>query len=406
MKQTKTAGINFILVTVLIDAISFGIVIPVFPDLIKTMQGCDDGAAAVISAWLMAVFAIAQFVFSPVQGSLSDRFGRRPILLASLFGFGLDYILLAFAPSIEWLFVGRIIAGILGASYTTALAYVADISTEENKAKNYGKLGAAFGLGFILGPGIGGALGELDLKLPFILGAVLSLVNWLYGYFILPESRKPENINRFEKKSFIPGISLVQAVKYKTILGLMLSFFLLYLAAQAVMTNWSFYTIHKFDWGKTQIGISITVVGLMVAFVQGFLVRIVNPKLGNHRSVTLGLLLYAVGMLGFGLAPAGWVMLVSIIPYCLGGINGPAMQAMMSNHVPANEQGKLQGVITSMQSLTSILGPIIMGGLFDYFTSEGNPYIPGAAFIAGTVLILTAWVIAIVSMKKQGIYHS
>lgn len=406
MKQTKTAGINFILVTVLIDAISFGIVIPVFPDLIKTMQGCDDGAAAVISAWLMAVFAIAQFVFSPVQGSLSDRFGRRPILLASLFGFGLDYILLAFAPSIEWLFVGRIIAGILGASYTTALAYVADISTEENKAKNYGKLGAAFGLGFILGPGIGGALGELDLKLPFILGAVLSLVNWLYGYFILPESRKPENINRFEKKSFIPGISLVQAVKYKTILGLMLSFFLLYLAAQAVMTNWSFYTIHKFDWGKTQIGISITVVGLMVAFVQGFLVRIVNPKLGNHRSVTLGLLLYAVGMLGFGLAPAGWVMLLSIIPYCLGGINGPAMQAMMSNHVPANEQGKLQGVITSMQSLTSILGPIIMGGLFDYFTSEGNPYIPGAAFIAGTVLILTAWVIAIVSMKKQGIYHS
>lgn len=405
MKNTKTAGINFILVTVLIDAISFGIVIPVFPDLIKTMQGCDDGAAAVITAWMMACFAIAQFVFSPVQGSLSDRFGRRPILLASLFGFGLDYLLLAFAPTIEWLFAGRIIAGILGASYTTALAYVADVSTEENKAKNYGKLGAAFGLGFILGPGIGGLLGEVDLKLPFILGAVLSLVNWLYGYFILPESRKPENINRFEKKSFIPGISLVQAFKYKTILGLMVSFFLLYLAAQAVMTNWSFYTIHKFNWGKTQIGISITVVGLMVAFVQGFLVRIVNPKLGNHRSVTLGLLLYAFGMLGFGLAPSGWVMLISIVPYCLGGINGPAMQAMMSNHVPANEQGKLQGVITSMQSLTSILGPVIMGGLFDYFTSEGNPYVPGAAFIAGTVLILIGWVIALVSMKKQGIYH-
>lgn len=406
MKNTKTAGINFILVTVLIDAISFGIVIPVFPDLIKTMQGCDDGAAAVITAWMMACFAIAQFVFSPVQGSLSDRFGRRPILLASLFGFGLDYLLLAFAPTIAWLFAGRIIAGILGASYTTALAYVADVSTEENKAKNYGKLGAAFGLGFILGPGIGGLLGEVNLKLPFILGAVLSLVNWLYGYFILPESRKPENINRFEKKSFIPGISLVQAFKYKTILGLMVSFFLLYLAAQAVMTNWSFYTIHKFNWGKTQIGISITVVGLMVAFVQGFLVRIVNPKLGNHRSVTLGLLLYAFGMLGFGLAPSGWVMLISIVPYCLGGINGPAMQAMMSNHVPANEQGKLQGVITSMQSLTSILGPVLMGGLFDYFTSEGNPYVPGAAFIAGTVLILIGWVIALVSMKKQGIYHS
>jgi MFS transporter, DHA1 family, tetracycline resistance protein len=406
MKNTKTAGINFILVTVLIDAISFGIVIPVFPDLIKTMQGCDDGQAAVISAWLMTSFAIAQFIFSPVQGSLSDRFGRRPILLASLFGFGLDYILLAVAPSIAWLFIGRIIAGILGASYTTALAYVADVSTEENKTKNYGKLGAAFGLGFVLGPGIGGLLGDINLKLPFIIGAVLSLVNWLYGYFILPESRKIENINRFEKKSFIPGISLVQALNYRTILGLLVSFFLLYLAAQAVMTNWAFYTIHKFNWGKTQIGISITVVGLMVAFVQGYLVRKVNPKLGNHRSVLIGLLLYAAGMLGFGLAPSGWVMLISIIPYCMGGINGPAMQAMMSNNVPSNEQGKLQGVISSLQSLTSIIGPIIMGGLFDYFIADGHPYIPGAAFIAGTFLIVVAWLIALVSMKKQGIYKA
>lgn len=406
MKAPKTAGINFILVTVLIDAISFGIVIPVFPELIKTMQGCNDGQAAVITSWMMASFAIAQFIFSPVQGSLSDRFGRRPILLASLFGFGLDYLLLAFAPSIGWLFAGRIIAGIMGASYTTALAYVADVSTDEDKAKNYGKLGAAFGLGFILGPGIGGLLGEMHLKLPFIVCAILSLVNWLYGLFILPESHKPENVMRFEKKSFIPGISLVQAFQYKKILGLMLSFFLLYLAAQAVMTNWSFYTIHKFQWGTTQIGISITVVGLMVAFVQGFLVRKVNPILGNHRSVTIGLLLYAAGMLGFGLAPSGFIMIIAIIPYCLGGINGPAMQAMMSNNVSDNEQGKLQGVITSLQSLTSIFGPLLMGGIFEYFTAEGHTYFPGAAFITGAALILAAWIIALVSMKKQGIYRA
>jgi DHA1 family tetracycline resistance protein-like MFS transporter len=326
--------------------------------------------------------------------------------LASLFGFGLDYLLLAFAPSIGWLFAGRIIAGIMGASYTTALAYVADVSTDEDKAKNYGKLGAAFGLGFILGPGIGGLLGEIHLKLPFIVCAILSLVNWLYGLFILPESHKPENVMRFEKKSFIPGISLVQAFQYKKILGLMLSFFLLYLAAQAVMTNWSFYTIHKFQWGTTQIGISITVVGLMVAFVQGFLVRKVNPILGNHRSVTIGLLLYAAGMLGFGLAPSGFIMIIAIIPYCLGGINGPAMQAMMSNNVSDNEQGKLQGVITSLQSLTSIFGPLLMGGIFEYFTAEGHIYFPGAAFITGAALILAAWIIALVSMKKQGIYRA
>jgi MFS transporter, DHA1 family, tetracycline resistance protein len=405
MKPTKTAGINFILVTVLIDAISFGIIIPVFPDLIKNMQGCGDGEAAVLTSWMMACFAIAQFVFSPVQGSLSDRFGRRPILLASLFGFGLDYLLLAFAPSIGWLFAGRIIAGILGASYTTALAYVADVSTDADKAKNYGKLGAAFGLGFILGPGIGGLLGEFSLQLPFIICAILSLVNWLYGLIILPESHKPENISRFEKKSFIPGISLIQAIQYKKILGLLISFFLLYLAAQAVMTNWSFYTIHKFNWGTTQIGISITVVGLMVAFVQGYLVRKVNPKLGNHRSVIWGLILYAVGMLGFGLAPSGMIMIISIIPYCLGGINGPAMQAMMSNHVPDNEQGKLQGVITSLQSLTSIFGPLLMGSIFAYFTNTESYYFPGAAFMTGTLLIVLALAIAYYSMKKQDIYH-
>lgn len=401
MSAKRQAAVWFILITVLIDSISIGIIIPVFPKLIMGMEHCDESRAAVIGGWMMFWFAVMQFFMSPVLGSLSDKYGRRPILLLSLFGFGLDFLLLAFAPDLTWLFIGRIIAGIMGASYTTATAYIADISDESNRSKYYGMLGAAFGLGFILGPGLGGLLAGWGVRVPFIACAILSMLNFLYGYFILPESLKAENRRNFEWKRANPIGALMHLRKYTTIIGLLVCFFLLYLAAQAVMTNWQYYSMLKFQWDETKIGISITAVGVLVAFVQGFLVRIVNPKIGNQNAVLIGLALYTIGLLAFGLAPTGFYMMMAIIPYCLGGINGPAMQSIMTSSVPANSQGELQGTITSVQSITSIIGPLMMAGIFNHFTTKSAYYFPGAAFVTGAILVFIALIIAFMTLDHR-----
>jgi len=401
MTAQRQPAILFILITALIDSISIGIIIPVFPKLIMSMEQCDEGRAAVVGGWLMFWFAIMQFVMSPILGSLSDRFGRRPVLLLSLFGFGLDFLLLAFAPSLKWLFVGRIVAGIMGASYTTASAYIADISNDDNRSKHFGMLGAAFGLGFIIGPGVGGLLAQWGVRLPFIACAILSLLNWLYGYFILPESLPADRRRPFEWKRANPIGAFINISRHKSIIGFLVVFFLLYLGAQAVMTNWQYYTMLKFGWEEKAIGISIMAVGIIVAFVQGVLVRVVNSRIGNSNAMLIGLSLYTIGMAGFGLATSGTWMMVAILPYCLGGINGPAIQTLMTESVPSNAQGELQGIITSVQSVTSIIGPVMMAGIFSHFTSSGNPYFPGAAFIAAAFLMLFALVIAWLTIRSK-----
>jgi DHA1 family tetracycline resistance protein-like MFS transporter len=399
MHSNRQPGILFILVTALIDSISIGIIIPVFPKLIMSMEQCDEGRAAVIGGWLMFWFAIMQFVMSPVLGSLSDRFGRRPVLLLSLFGFGIDFLLLAFAPNLSWLFVGRILAGIMGASYTTAAAYIADISTDTNRSKHFGMLGAAFGLGFIIGPGVGGLLAQWGVRVPFIACAVLSLLNWLYGYFILPESLPTELRRPFNWKRANPIGAFINITKYKSIVGYLAVFFLLYLGAQAVMTNWQYYTMLKFGWDEKSIGISIMAVGIIVAIVQGVLVRIVNSRIGNANAMLIGLTLYTLGMAGFGFATTGTWMMVAILPYCLGGINGPAIQSLMTEAAPSDAQGELQGLITSVQSITSIVGPLLMAGIFSHFTTAGNYYFPGAAFVTASILMLLALVIAAITVR-------
>ena len=398
------AALGFIFVTLLLDVTGFGIIIPVIPSLIQQFlgPGTTISAAATVGGWLIASYAITQFFCAPIVGGLSDQYGRRPVLLAALFGFGLDYLVVVFAPSIVWLFIGRIIAGVMGASFTTAAAYIADISMPENRAQNFGIIGAAFGLGFIIGPVIGGLLGDLGPRVPFIAAALLSFINWLYGFLILPESLKPENRRRFEWKRANPIGTLVNLWKYPIIAGLLISMSLVYLSAHAIQSNWAYYTIEKFKWTPASIGISLAVIGFMFAIVQGLLIRKIIPKLGQQRSVYLGLGLYALGFLLFSFATQGWMMYAFTIVYCLGGIAGPALQGIMSGIVPANAQGELQGGFTSLMSLTSIIGPLMMNNLFAFFTMASAPvYFPGAAMLLGAVLTLISAFLARRTLKNN-----
>ena len=404
MASNKKAAVGFIFITILIDVIGLGLIIPVVPKLIEELlHNGSTSLAATYGGWLTFSYAIMQFAVSPILGNLSDQYGRRPILLFSLFGFGIDYLFVAFAPSIAWLFVGRIIAGITGASITTASAYMADISTPENRAQNFGMIGAAFGLGFIIGPLLGGLLGEHGSRLPFFVAAGLALANWLYGYFVLPESLPKHLRRKFEWKRANPLGSLLQLKKYPAVAGLIGSLLLIYLAAHSVQSNWSFVNIEKFKWTPKLIGISLGVVGFLIALVQGLLIRVVNPRIGNEKSVYLGLSLYTLGLLLFTFASQTWMMFAFLVPYCLGGIAGPALQSIISGNVPPNEQGELQGALTSLMSLTSVLGPIMMTSTFAYFTGPTAPfYFPGASFLLGALLMLFSlvWAFNALHLKK------
>ena len=387
MKSNKPA-LSFIFITMLVDIIGLGIILPVLPALIQELTGGTVSDASKYGGWMMFAYAIMQFLFSPILGGLSDRFGRRPILLISLFGFGLDYLFLAFAPTIAWLFVGRLLSGICGASITTATAYIADISTPEKRAQNFGIVGMAFGIGFIVGPVIGGVLGEFGSRIPFFAAAGLTFLNWVYGYFVLPESLSVENRRKFEWKRANPIGSLKHLGRYPVILGLVASLVLVYIAAHAVQSTWTFFTIERFSWSKAMVGYSLGMAGLCVAIVQGGLIRIINPRLGPNRSVYVGMMMYAVGLSLFAFSNQGWMMFVFLIPYCLGGIAGPSLQGIISNQVPANEQGELQGALTSLISVTSIIGPPLMTNLFAFFTKKNSViYFPGAAFMMGAILV-------------------
>ncbi|OIR00714.1 tetracycline resistance protein, class C [mine drainage metagenome] len=402
MKTGKQAALGFIFITLLIDVTGFGIIIPVLPKLISELINGNLSDASRYGGWLMFAYAIMQFICAPVLGNLSDKYGRRPVLLFSLFGFGLDYILQGFAPNIGWLFIGRIIAGITGGSFTTAAAYIADVSTPEKRAQNFGMIGAAFGIGFIIGPVLGGLLGHYGFRVPFFAAAALALLNWLYGYFVLPESLSKEHRREFDWKRANPLGSLLHLKKYPVVSGLVASITFLYIAAHAVQSTWTYYTMSKFGWDERLVGYSLGFVGLTVGIVQGGLIRIIIPKLGNHKSVYIGLGLYAIGFTLFAFASQTWMMFVFMIPYSLGGIAGPSLQAIISKHVPPNEQGELQGALTSLMSATSIVGPLLMTNLFSYFTSEKAPvHFPGAAMLFGAMLTVISTVSAYKTLRHE-----
>jgi len=403
MQTSKKAAIGFIFVTLFIDCVGFGLIIPVLPALISQLKHIPVNVASTYGGFLLTVYAIAQFCCAPIIGNLSDKYGRRPVLLFSLFGFGVDYLVQAVAPTYGWLFVGRIIAGITGASFTTASAYIADLSTDETtRAKNFGMIGAAFGLGFMIGPALGSVMAIWGIRAPFYAAAILCLLNWLYGYFFLPESLSKENRRPFEWRRANPFGSLKFLMKHPEIGRLSFCFFLIYLGVQAVQCTWNYFTVYRFNWTPGMVGVSLTIVGVMVGVVQAGLTRVINPKIGNERSIYLGLLMYTLGLVLFGFATQGWMMFAFLVVYCLGGLCSPSLQAVISKHVAINQQGELQGTLTSLMSLTTIIGPLIMNSTFAYFTSSKAPfYFPGVHFLIGAACMFMSVVIAYAVLSRE-----
>jgi len=389
--MTSRRALAFLFVTVLIDMIGFGIIIPVMPALIVDLTGGTIGQAAIWGGRLLVIYAAMQFFFAPIIGNLSDRFGRRPVLLASLVAFGVDYLIMASAPTIAWLFVGRLVAGIAGASHTTANAFIADVSAPEDRAKNFGLLGAAFGLGFVLGPVIGGFLGEYGPRYPFLAAGVLALANAVYGFLVLPETLPAAERRAFSLRRANPVGALSEMRRYPIVLSLFVVLFFYQIAHDANPSTWSYYTTEKFDWSPREIGFSLGAVGVLFALVQGVLIRAVIPRIGEARAVVVGFVAMALGFLGFAFATEGWMLYLFLVPFSLAGLANPAMRGILSNQVPANAQGALAGTIASVVSVTAIIAPWMMTELFGTFAADDAPiYFPGAPFVAACALMLVA----------------
>ncbi len=397
----RTPALGFILFTVLLDVIGIGIIIPIIPDLLLDLGVQTNGEASRIGGFLISIYAITQFFFAPILGGLSDQYGRRPVILIALFGLTIDYLVVAFAPTIAWLFVARIIAGVCGASFTSASAYVADISAPEDRPKNFGMIGAAFGLGFILGPVAGGLLGGVDIRLPFYVSAGITGLNFIYGYFILPESLSKENRRRFEWKRANPVGSFKSLRKYPSLRNFFIAFLIIYIASHAVQSNWSFFGKEVFGWSMTDIGISLAVVGFFVAIVQAVLIGKAVKKFGQSKTIYLGLFFNLLGFSLFAIATQEWMIYSFLAVYVMGGLAGPTIQGMMSSQVPANEQGELMGSITALQNLGNILGPAIMTTTFFYFTTKSDFYFPGAAFALAALFSIVSGTIIYKTISKR-----
>ena len=386
--KPREAAMVFIFVTLLIDVLGIGIVIPVLPKLIEQMAGGDVSLAGWYGGMIGASYAVTQFFFAPIVGSLSDMYGRRPVLLLAMFGLGVDYIIQGFAPGLGWLFVGRVFAGMMGASYTTANAYIADISDDTTRARNFGLVGVAFGLGFALGPALGGFLGAQSLRLPFFVSAGLALLNGLYGLFVLPESLKPEHRSPFTVSKLNPFAALAALRKYPLVAGLAFAIFFVSLAQRGLENVWVYFTSFRYGWDQLANGLSLGLVGIMAIVVQGGMVRPVIKRIGERNAVVAGIAIACVTFMGYAFASESWMIPCVIIFGSLGGVAHPAIQSLVAKSVSPSEQGQMQGALTSLRSVTSIMAPLLFtSGLFSYFTSPKAPAIlPGMPFFVGGLL--------------------
>lgn len=402
MRSHKPA-VGFIFITLLLDVLGFGLLIPVSPHLVEQLGGHGESAAATAVGALSSLYAAMQFIFSPVLGSLSDRFGRRPILLISLLGSGLDYFVMARTPTLTLLFITRAINGVSGASMTVASAYIADITPSQKRAAAFGMLGAAFGLGFVFGPLLGGTLGNINIRLPFYVAGTLTLLNWFYGLLVLPESlpldrRRPVSWKRTNPVGVFGGLR-----RYPLAAGLAGVLFLVNLAQFGLHATWVLYTGHRYQWSPRQVGWSLALVGAGAAIVQAGLARKIIPKLGEPRSLMVGLVIAVAAYLGYGLATHGWMIYAIIALASIGGIAGPAAQSLITRSVDPREQGEIQGALTGLGSVAGVIGYSLGAGLFGYFIDRTRApiYLPGASFFMSAVLAFAAMVLAAAVLKKH-----
>ncbi len=394
---------TFIIVTVLLDFLAFGIIAPVLPDLIKQFEGGNIARASDMVGYFGLIWNLMQFMFLPLLGAWSDRFGRRPVILISCLGLGLDYIFMAMAPSLKWLFVGRLISGITASNVSTAFAYITDISAPEQRAKRFGMLGASFGVGFVVGPAVGGLLGQYNLRAPFWAAAALSIANFLYGLFVLPESLSKEKRAKTAWQMANPVGSLTLLRSHPELAGMSIVVILYYLAHQALQSVWVLYAEYRYGWNQRDIGLSLGLVGVCAVIVSGGLVGPYVKKFGERFSLTSGLFYGVLGFLGFGLAWRGWGALAAIPFIALWGVAGPAMQSLMSQRVDASSQGKLQGAINSLRALTGMAGPVLFTQVFSA-SIEKNAWVhvPGAAYFLAAGLLVGAMGMAVVVIRCRG----
>ena len=396
-------AVAFVFVTVLIDAMGIGIIIPVMPDLIRELTDLPLGAAALWGGYLSFVYALMQFAFGPTLGNLSDRFGRRPVLLVSLFTLAVDYVIMGFAPTLWLLFAGRALAGIAGATYSTANAFIADVSPPDRRAQNFGLIGAGFGVGFIAGPLIGGLAGELGTRAPFFVAAALAMINFAYGALVLPETLSCENRRRFDWRRANPLGAARQIASMPMVAWFFVAMFLFDLAHHSYPAVWSFYAKEAFAWTNAEIGLSLAIVGISFAVAQGWLIRVVIPRLGEAGTAFWGFVVSIAGLVCFGLATEGWMVFV-VIPFTgLGALITPALTALMSRRVPADAQGELQGALSGVLGVTLIISPVLMTQIFGHFTGASAPvYLPGAPFLGAAVLMALALVPFSIGVRRSG----
>jgi DHA1 family tetracycline resistance protein-like MFS transporter len=401
-KPHSKNALIFVLITVIINSIGFGIIIPVLPDLLKELTGLANSEAIIHGVWLTFVFALMQFFCMPIIGAMSDRYGRRPIMLLSLFGLSLDYFLMGFAPTIAFLYAGRMIAGALGATFSTANAYIADISPPETRAQNFGLVGAMFGVGLMLGPVIGGLLGEYGPRIPFIAAGIISMLNVIYGFFFLPETLTPENRRPFEWSRANPFGAVKSLARIRGVKGLIFVVFVLAMAHTVYPSTYTFTMNEALGWGPKEVGWSLGAFGVASIIVQGGLIRIIMPMTGLFWATMIGILAAIIAYAGFGVANAGWLVYVMGIFSAFAGLYGPALNNMMSTRINKSEQGELQGAIGAAQGLALMIGPLMMGYTFNHFGgASSDPYLPGAPFLLASLMSLIALMVFILTTTKE-----
>lgn len=408
LRRDSPFTLVFILITILLDMVGLGIILPVLPNLILELTGDTVARSAVIGGYLVFVYALMQFLFSPILGNLSDRYGRRPVLLLSLLGLTADYLLMGFAPTLGWLFLGRVLAGISGAAVSTATAYIADITEPEKRSQRFGLIGAAFGLGFIIGPVIGGELGELSPRAPFYAAAFLAAANFLFGLIILPESLVMRKRRRFDFKRANPFGAIIAFKAFPVVIWLLAALFLFALAGQTYPAVWNFFTIERFNWTSSQIGRSLAVFGILFAIAQAALIGPAVKRLGESATVVIGMLTGAVAFFGMSYIHTPFGLYGFLIIGAFSGLAGPAINGLLSRQIPDNSQGELQGAVHATNSLTAIIGPVAATQLFSFFTTSPRApgYFPGVSFLAAGILCVLAVFVFVTAVMKFHLRHA